>query len=81
MLIVQYTPSLKTYVSEGDNAGLELKNTNVVRDLHAVGVYEGRALVLMVPIEGFEDSSDRIAVLLQKVDLGTIIGVKVLDRP
>jgi len=81
VLIVQYTPSLKTYVSEGDNAGLELKNTNVVRDLHAVGLYEGRALVLTVPIEGFEASSDRIAVLLQKVDLGTIIGAKVLSRP
>tara|TARA_R110002110_G_scaffold85816_6_gene223979 strand:+ start:17984 stop:18667 length:684 start_codon:yes stop_codon:yes gene_type:complete len=81
VLIVRYTPSLKTYVSEGDNAGLELKNTNVVRDLHAVGLYEGRALVLTVPIEGFEDSSDRVAVLLQKVDLGTIIGAKVLNRP
>ncbi len=81
VLIVQYTPSLKTYVSEGDNAGLELKNTNVVRDLHAVGLYEGRALVLTVPIEGFEASSDRIAVLLQKIDLGTIIGAKVLSRP
>ena len=68
-------------MSEGDNAGLELKNTNVVRDLHAVGLYEGRALVLTVPIEGFEASSDRIAVLLQKIDLGTIIGAKVLSRP
>lgn len=80
VLIVQYTPSLKTYVSEGDNAGLELRNTNVVRDLHAVGFYEGSALVLTIPIEGLEDSSDRIAVLLQKVDLGTIIGAKVLNR-
>jgi len=80
VLLVQFTPSLRTKVTTGDNAGRQLTNTNVVRGLRSVALYEGRPLALTVPTPDLDKSRDRIAVILQEIDLGPIIGAMVLNR-
>lgn len=80
VLLVRFTPSLRTKVTAGDNAGRNLTSTNVVRGLWPVALYEGCPLALTVPTREYDTSRDLIAVILQEIDLGPIIGAKVLNN-
>ena len=80
VLLVRFTPALRTKVTVGDNAGRNLTSTNVVHGLWPVALYEGCPLALTVPTPKYDTSRDLIAVILQEIDLGPIIGAKVLNN-
>jgi hypothetical protein len=68
VLLAGYDPYHETRVAAGENGGVTLKETNVVRSLRRVGHWDGAALRLTVPLQ----AGERQAVFLQGPD-GTIL--------
>ena len=68
--VVRYTPSRSVTITRGENAGRDMTYANVVSALDIVAEWNGRdPLEVTTPIEG----TDPLAVLVQKVDHGSII--------
>lgn len=72
-------------VGAGENRGRKIIYTNVVREMLPIGVYEGHAQTLRLPIRDLMgDGVDRIAVIVQE-ELdgipGRILGGSLIDAP
>lgn len=72
-------------VKRGENTGLNLTYTHLVRSLQPIGMWKGRPLRIELPRNGtVEDAGTGCAVLLQ-VDRdgspGPILGARLVDRP
>jgi hypothetical protein len=68
LLLVGYDPSHRTHVGAGENGGVVLDETNVVRSVRQVGVWTGPPVRVTVP----PPRGERHMVLLQRRD-GTIL--------
>jgi hypothetical protein len=64
-------PWAKVAIASGENGGHTLTYTNVVRDVHAVGLWNGRAVTLDLPRD---DPHDQFAVVVQQSGYGRILG-------
>jgi hypothetical protein len=68
VLLAGYDPYHETQVAAGENGGVLLKETNIVRSLRRVARWDGTALRLTVPLP----AGQRSAVILQQTD-GTVL--------
>jgi hypothetical protein len=68
-------------VGSGENRGRDLGYTNVVRDLKAIGVWDGEALTFNLPRHALTKvSHDGLVVLLQRDRHGRIIGAAMVGK-
>jgi hypothetical protein len=70
-------------IGGGENSGKTIAYSNVVRELSAIGAWDGAATAsFSAPLrtEGTEDC-DRIAVFVQKDELGPILAAALIDVP
>lgn len=80
ILLIQYDARKIVMISEGENAGRQLSYSNVVRSMTPVGVWQGEAMGLNLPIRDFRRAGySGIAVLLQVDDVGPILGAAKMD--
>lgn len=76
--VVAYLPEATTSVAHGENAGRALKEFNVVRALRTLGVWEGTQNKFTLPISALPADVSQLAILIQDVDQGQIVGATLL---
>lgn len=76
LLLIGFDGAHRTTVPRGENAGRDLSETNIVRDITVLGGWTGLALNLSPPAP----QGERAALLIQAAD-GRILGAAVLARP
>lgn len=76
--LVRFSPSTTTDVTAGDNKGVVLTNSNVVRDWRTVALYLGEPVGLKVPVSKHSLSSDNFAVIVQETGPGPVLAASVL---
>jgi hypothetical protein len=64
-------PWAKVAIGGGENSGHTLSYTNVVRDVHAVGLWNGHAVTLDLPRDA---PHDEFAVVVQEGGYGRVVG-------
>ena len=70
--------SHSTRVELGENGGRTLAHSNVLRDIKRIGVWNGRAAELPLPMAELAAGRDAVAVLVQSQSTGAILGAAVL---
>lgn len=70
-----YDKSHSTEIRRGENSGVRLVNTNVVRETRKIGEWNGRNLKITLPIAMMGiDKQDGCAIVVQSTDGGQIYG-------
>jgi len=78
--LIQYDARKLVTITKGENAGKQLSYGNVVRAMTPVGVWQGEAMGLILPMRDFRRAGySGIAVLLQVDDGGPILGATKMD--
>ncbi len=78
--LIQYDARQLVTITKGENAGKQLSYSNVVRTITPVGVWQGEAMGLILPIRDFRRASHSgLVVLLQVDDAGPILGAAKMD--
>lgn len=77
--LVTFDRRHNTAVSRGENKGTTAINYNVVRSFEKLGMWDGGAARWTVPAERVRDGQS-VAVVVQQVSFGPIIGAARLDR-
>ena len=80
---VRYAEGDQTEVAAGENSGRLLKHANIVEEIAAIGMWDGRAMVINLPREavarGHGDKAFGCAVLIQPEGLGPILAAREID--
>jgi hypothetical protein len=76
---IAYLPRAITAIGRGENAGRTLTEWNIVRSCRKLGTATGRALHFNVAANAFPADAQRLLILLQQVERGTVAGVAVLE--
>jgi hypothetical protein len=75
VLMVVFDRRHETAIRRGENRDLKLTNTNVVRSLRKIGIWNGTALSLSLPVsEALDMGGEVCGVLLQSQKTGFILG-------
>ena len=72
--LVAYQTSASTSVPRGENAGHTLKEFNIVRFFRQLDPWNGHATKLSLPLSILPAEVNRLAILIQKKNQGSIIG-------
>lgn len=80
---VRYAEGGESDVTRGENAGRQLRHANIVEELVAVGMWDGRAMVINLPWEAISDGHEGeafgCAILIQPEGLGPILAAREID--
>lgn len=81
---VRYAQGGETEVGAGENAGRLLKHANIVEEIAAIGMWDGRAMVINLPWEAVarnrQDDDFGCVILIQPEGLGPILAAREIDR-
>jgi hypothetical protein len=72
--LVAYLRHATSAIGRGENAGRNLEEFNIVRDVHNLGTWKGERQAFRVPVSSLPPDSTDVAVLIQPVGQGPIIG-------
>jgi hypothetical protein len=72
--LIAYLPQATTNIGRGENSGRTLTEFNIVRQFRSLGVWNGKESVFRAPVDSFPGDATRVAVLLQRVQQGPIVG-------
>jgi len=72
--LVTYQKEAATPVRRGENAGRTLKEYNIVRKFQKLTSWNGHATRLDVPLTKLGDGANHVAVIIQQVNQGAIVG-------
>jgi hypothetical protein len=72
--LIAYLPQAATSIGRGENSGRTLREFNIVRQFRLLGVWNGHESVFRAPVDTFPGDATRVAVLLQRVQQGPIVG-------
>lgn len=78
--LVTYDRTHTTRVARGENSGTTLVNRDVVRTIDMLATWRGAAMSWTVPGARIGPAERSVAVLVQRRQLGPIIGAARLDR-
>jgi hypothetical protein len=73
-------------VTDGENAGKTLRHVNIVRELKAVGMWDGSAFAVTLPAEAVRPPGEHVggygcAIIVQAEGQGPILGARLIDAP
>jgi hypothetical protein len=74
VVLFAYLPRAGTAVAHGENAGRTLKEFNIVRAMVHLGDWNGHEQSLDVPLTQLPPDATQVAVIVQQVGLGPIVG-------
>lgn len=74
VLIAAVQGTSKVKITRGENAGIDLTYTNVVRGLTEAGEWSGAPVSYSLPLNALSQEADRFVVFLQTGELGPIVG-------
>jgi hypothetical protein len=74
VILIGYEPTAVTAIGQGENAGRELHEFNIVRSFATLGSWQGAAAEWRVPLASFPQDAARVAVLVQLHGPGAIVG-------
>ncbi|MDP7666915.1 MAG: DUF1223 domain-containing protein [Rhodospirillales bacterium] len=80
VLLVRFLGAHVTEVRSGENKGKTLTNTHVVREVRAIGEWQGRSITLDVP-RAAPAPGEGCAVLVQAAPAGPILGAAACPTP
>ena len=72
--LVPYLRHALSAVSRGENAGRNLEEFNIVRDVRALGDWRGEAKVFRTPLSSLPADATDVAILIQPYGQGSMIG-------
>jgi hypothetical protein len=79
---VEYDLSESSTVTAGENAGRTLNHVNVVRELKAIGMWDGTAFTVTLPAESLDRDPEHkygCAIIVQPEGLGRVLGAQRVD--
>jgi hypothetical protein len=76
---IAYLRQAETAVARGENTGRRLKEFNIVRGSQVVGRWDGEARQLTVPLAQLPPDADAVAVLVQQLGQGGVLGAAALN--
>jgi len=76
---IAYLQQAETAVARGENAGRRLKEFNIVRGSQVLGRWDGEARQLTVPLAQLPADADAVAVLVQQLGQGGVLGAAALN--
>ena len=74
VILIGYQPRAVTAIGEGENAGRELHEFNIVRSFATLGSWKGTLAEWHVPLGSLPADAARVAVLVQQPGPGLIVG-------
>ena len=74
VLLVGYLREATTPIGRGENSGRTLKESNIVLSLHELGRWNGMPQEFQLSVDRLPRNVTNIAVLVQSVDQGAILG-------
>jgi hypothetical protein len=72
--LVPYLRHARSAIGRGENAGRNLEEFNIVREVRALGSWNGAAQAFTIPVASLPPDSTDVAVLIQPKGQGPIIG-------
>jgi hypothetical protein len=72
--LVPYLRHARSAIGRGENAGRNLEEFNIVREIRALGAWKGEARAFTIPVSSLPADSTDVAVLIQPSGQGPIIG-------
>jgi hypothetical protein len=72
--LVPYLRHALSAIGRGENAGRNLEEFNIVREVRTLGVWKGEEKAFRIPVSSLPSDSTDAAVLIQPVGQGPIIG-------
>jgi hypothetical protein len=79
--LVAYLAQATTQVGSGENSGRTLTEFNIVRQFLRVGVWNGKISTFRVPLNSFPSDANRVAVLVQQGNQGSIAAAVTASLP
>ena len=74
VVLIAYLRHAVSAIGRGENAGRTLEEFNIVRALHSLGSWKGQAETFSVPVASMPSDATDVAVLVQPLGQGPIIG-------
>ena len=74
VLLVAYLNSAVSPIGRGENAGRTIQETNVVRSFRSIGRWDGRHQDFQVSLQSMPQDATDVAVLVQRLPQGAIVG-------
>lgn len=74
VVLIAYLRHAVSAIGRGENAGRTLEEFNIVRDLHSLGSWKGQVQSFSVAVSALPPDASDVAVLVQPVGQGPIIG-------
>jgi len=81
VVLIGYQPKAVTAIGQGENAGRELHEFNIVRSFATLGSWQGSADEWRVSLKTLPAEAARVAVLVQQLGPGPIVGAASLALP
>jgi hypothetical protein len=72
--LVPYLRHARSAIGRGENAGRNLEEFNIVRELRPLGTWKGEARAFRISVSSLPPDSTDVAVLIQPSGQGPIIG-------
>ena len=79
VVAIAYRDQASTAIGRGENAGRRLTEYHIVRQLRRLGAWDGHPSILRIPVQSFPADATRVAILLQRLPQGPVIGSAVAD--
>ncbi len=77
VLLVAYLRHALSAIGRGENAGRNLEEFNIVREVRTLGVWRGESEFFQVPVSSLPHDATDVAVLVQSFGQGPIVGAAV----
>ena len=74
ILLVAYLRSATSSIGRGENAGRTIQESNIVRGFRRIGRWQGKEQTLQTSLDSISRDATDVAVLVQQVPQGSIIG-------
>lgn len=74
ILALAVSDKVQTTVARGENAGRELTEYSIVQGLYPLGVWNGEATSISLPVTGALERATSVVVLIQRQGQGPIVG-------
>jgi hypothetical protein len=72
--LIAFLAQASTAIGRGENSGRTLTEFNIVRQVRVLGTWSGQRRTLQVPLADLAPDATDVAVLLQRVHQGAIVG-------
>jgi hypothetical protein len=77
VLLIPYLRHARSAISRGENAGRNLEEFNIVREVRTLGAWKGERKAFRIPLASLPHDATDVAVLIQPAGQGPMVGAAI----